>query len=211
MPEIPKLLPEKGKFRALFTWLNQLRAVVKSLQPGISHNTLTESGGDVVFRQGLPRTEAAPGAPGCNPRGRWVATTSYEINDLVYVDGTPDWDLTPGPFICVQAITGDIGNPEPVEDGTHWELYGISTWTRLSIGAGTVEIQGFPYTEKPKVVITGPDMGAGGGSYIRNDTEVLCAIAGMMNYDLKPRLLIFSNGTDRFQCIVMSTEPQAYP
>lgn len=58
---------------------------------------------------------------GYNNRGKWVASTSYAIDDLVYTDK--------GQYVCIEAITSTTS---PDNDTTHWQASFVAT-------AGTTE------------------------------------------------------------------------
>ena len=58
---------------------------------------------------------------GYNNRGKWVASTTYEINDLVYTDK--------GQYVCIEGITSTTS---PDNDTTHWQASFVAT-------AGTTE------------------------------------------------------------------------
>lgn len=58
---------------------------------------------------------------GYNNRGKWVASTTYEIDDLVYTDK--------GQYVCIEAITSTTS---PDLDTTHWQASFVAT-------AGTTE------------------------------------------------------------------------
>ena len=47
---------------------------------------------------------------GYNNRGQWQASTTYEINDLVYTDN--------GQYVCIEGITSTTS---PEQDTTHWQ------------------------------------------------------------------------------------------
>lgn len=66
--QLPPPLPEQGDHKALFTWLNVLRAAVQSLRPLQSHNTLTESSRIGTYRQGMPRSTGGDPSQGIVPR-----------------------------------------------------------------------------------------------------------------------------------------------
>ena len=53
---------------------------------------------------------------GYNNRGKWVASTTYEINDLVYTDN--------GQFVCIEGITSTTS---PEQDTTHWQATFVAT------------------------------------------------------------------------------------
>lgn len=53
---------------------------------------------------------------GYNNRGKWVASTTYEIDDLVYTDN--------GQFVCVEGITSTTS---PEQDTTHWQATFVAT------------------------------------------------------------------------------------
>lgn len=58
---------------------------------------------------------------GYNNRGKWVASTTYAIDDLVYTDK--------GQYVCIEAITSTTS---PDNDTTHWQASFVAT-------AGTTE------------------------------------------------------------------------
>ena len=58
---------------------------------------------------------------GYNNRGKWVASTSYAIDDLVYTNK--------GQYVCIEAITSTTS---PDNDTTHWQATFVAT-------AGTTE------------------------------------------------------------------------
>lgn len=58
---------------------------------------------------------------GYNNRGKWVASTTYEIDDLVYTDK--------GQYVCIEGITSTTS---PEQDTTHWQASFVAT-------AGTTE------------------------------------------------------------------------
>ena len=53
---------------------------------------------------------------GYNNRGKWVASTTYAIDDLVYTDN--------GQFVCVEGITSTTS---PEQDTTHWQATFVAT------------------------------------------------------------------------------------
>lgn len=53
---------------------------------------------------------------GYNNRGKWVASTTYEINDLVYTDN--------GQFVCIEGITSTTS---PEQDTQHWQATFVAT------------------------------------------------------------------------------------
>lgn len=53
---------------------------------------------------------------GYNNRGKWVASTTYEIDDLVYTDN--------GQFVCIEGITSTTS---PEQDTTHWQATFVAT------------------------------------------------------------------------------------
>ena len=55
---------------------------------------------------------------GYNNRGKWVASTTYEIDDLVYTDN--------GQFVCIEGITSTTS---PEQDTTHWQATFVATET----------------------------------------------------------------------------------
>ena len=58
---------------------------------------------------------------GYNNKGKWVASTTYEIDDLVYTDK--------GQYVCIEGITSTTS---PDNDTTHWQASFVAT-------AGTTE------------------------------------------------------------------------
>lgn len=58
---------------------------------------------------------------GYNNRGKWVASTTYAIDDLVYTDN--------GQYVCIEGITSTTS---PEQDTTHWQASFVAT-------AGTTE------------------------------------------------------------------------
>lgn len=55
---------------------------------------------------------------GYNNRGKWVASTTYAIDDLVYTDN--------GQFVCIEGITSTTS---PEQDTTHWQATFVATGT----------------------------------------------------------------------------------
>lgn len=53
---------------------------------------------------------------GYNNRGKWVASTTYEINDLVYTDN--------GQYVCIEGITSTTS---PEQDTQHWQATFVAT------------------------------------------------------------------------------------
>lgn len=53
---------------------------------------------------------------GYNNRGKWVASTTYAINDLVYTDN--------GQYVCIEGITSTTS---PEQDTTHWQATFVAT------------------------------------------------------------------------------------
>nr|DAR26290.1 MAG TPA: hypothetical protein [Caudoviricetes sp.] len=53
---------------------------------------------------------------GYNNRGKWVASTTYEIDDLVYTDK--------GQYVCIEGITSTTS---PDNDTTHWQATFVAT------------------------------------------------------------------------------------
>lgn len=53
---------------------------------------------------------------GYNNKGKWVASTTYEIDDLVYTDK--------GQYVCIEGITSTTS---PDNDTTHWQASFIAT------------------------------------------------------------------------------------
>ena len=53
---------------------------------------------------------------GYNNRGKWVASTTYEIDDLVYTDN--------GQFVCIEGITSTTS---PEQDTAHWQATFVAT------------------------------------------------------------------------------------
>ena len=55
---------------------------------------------------------------GYNNRGKWVASTTYAIDDLVYTDN--------GQYVCIEGITSTT---PPEQDTTHWQATFVATET----------------------------------------------------------------------------------
>ena len=55
---------------------------------------------------------------GYNNRGKWVASTTYAIDDLVYTDN--------GQYVCIEGITSTTS---PEQDTTHWQATFVATGT----------------------------------------------------------------------------------
>lgn len=53
---------------------------------------------------------------GYTNKGKWVASTTYEIDDLVYTDN--------GQFVCIESITSTTS---PEQDTTHWQATFVAT------------------------------------------------------------------------------------
>lgn len=53
---------------------------------------------------------------GYNNRGKWVESTTYEIDDLVYTDN--------GQYVCIEGITSTTS---PEQDTTHWQATFVAT------------------------------------------------------------------------------------
>ena len=70
---------------------------------------------------------------GYNNRGKWVASTTYEIDDLVYTDN--------GQFVCIEGITSTTS---PEQDTQHWQATFIANVPVTSVngqtGAVTIEV-----------------------------------------------------------------------
>ena len=70
---------------------------------------------------------------GYNNRGKWVASTTYEIDDLVYTDN--------GQYVCIEGITSTTS---PEQDTTHWQATFVANVPVTSVngqtGAVTIEV-----------------------------------------------------------------------
>lgn len=70
---------------------------------------------------------------GYNNRGKWVASTTYEIDDLVYTDN--------GQYVCIEGITSTTS---PEQDTQHWQATFIANVPVKSVngqtGAVTIEV-----------------------------------------------------------------------
>ena len=70
---------------------------------------------------------------GYNNRGKWVASTTYEIDDLVYTDN--------GQFVCIEGITSTTS---PEQDTRHWQATFVANVPVTSVngqtGAVTIEV-----------------------------------------------------------------------
>lgn len=63
---------------------------------------------------------------GYNNRGQWVASTTYEINDLVYTDNRQ--------FVCIEGITSTTS---PEQDTTHWQATFVANVPVTSVNGQT--------------------------------------------------------------------------
>lgn len=70
---------------------------------------------------------------GYNNRGKWVASTTYEIDDLVYTDN--------GQYVCIEGITSTTS---PEQDTQHWQATFVANVPVTSVngqtGAVTIEV-----------------------------------------------------------------------
>ena len=70
---------------------------------------------------------------GYNNRGKWQASTTYEIDDLVYTDN--------GQYVCVEGITSTTS---PEQDTTHWQATFVANVPVTSVngqtGAVTIDV-----------------------------------------------------------------------
>lgn len=70
---------------------------------------------------------------GYNNRGKWVASTTYEIDDLVYTDN--------GQYVCIEGITSTTS---PEQDTTHWQATFVANVPVKSVngqtGAVTIDV-----------------------------------------------------------------------
>lgn len=70
---------------------------------------------------------------GYNNRGKWVASTTYAIDDLVYTDN--------GQFVCIEGITSTTS---PEQDTTHWQATFVANVPVKSVngqtGAVTIDV-----------------------------------------------------------------------
>lgn len=70
---------------------------------------------------------------GYNNRGKWVASTTYEIDDLVYTDN--------GQYVCIEGITSTTS---PEQDTTHWQATFVANVPVTSVngqtGAVTIDV-----------------------------------------------------------------------
>lgn len=63
---------------------------------------------------------------GYNNRGKWVASTTYEINDLVYTDN--------GQYVCIEGITSTTS---PEQDTQHWQATFVANVPVTSVNGQT--------------------------------------------------------------------------
>lgn len=63
---------------------------------------------------------------GYNNRGKWVASTTYEIDDLVYTDN--------GQYVCIEGITSTTS---PEQDTTHWQATFVANVPVTSVNGQT--------------------------------------------------------------------------
>lgn len=70
---------------------------------------------------------------GYNNRGKWVASTTYEIDDLVYTDN--------GQYVCIEGITSTAS---PEQDTQHWQATFVANVPVKSVngqtGAVTIDV-----------------------------------------------------------------------
>lgn len=70
---------------------------------------------------------------GYNNRGKWVASTTYEIDDLVYTDN--------GQYVCIEGITSTTS---PEQDTQHWQATFVANVPVTSVngqtGAVTIDV-----------------------------------------------------------------------
>jgi hypothetical protein len=70
---------------------------------------------------------------GYNNRGKWVASTTYEIDDLVYTDK--------GQYVCIEGITSTTS---PEQDAQHWQATFVANVPVTSVngqtGAVTIDV-----------------------------------------------------------------------
>ena len=66
---------------------------------------------------------------GYNNRGKWVASTTYEIDDLVYTDN--------GQYVCIEGITSTTS---PEQDTTHWQATFVANVPVTSVNGQTGEV-----------------------------------------------------------------------
>lgn len=66
---------------------------------------------------------------GYNNRGQWQASTTYEINDLVYTDN--------GQFVCIEGITSTTS---PEQDTQHWQATFVANVPVTSVNGQTGEV-----------------------------------------------------------------------
>lgn len=70
---------------------------------------------------------------GYNNRGKWQASTTYEIDDLVYTDN--------GQYVCIEGITSTTS---PEQDATHWQATFVANVPVKSVngqtGAVTIDV-----------------------------------------------------------------------
>lgn len=70
---------------------------------------------------------------GYNNRGKWQASTTYEIDDLVYTDN--------GQYVCIEGITSTTS---PEQDTTHWQATFVANVPVTSVngqtGAVTIDV-----------------------------------------------------------------------
>nr|DAH10863.1 MAG TPA: Photosynthesis system II assembly factor YCF48 [Caudoviricetes sp.] len=70
---------------------------------------------------------------GYNNRGKWVASTTYEIDDLVYTDN--------GQYVCIEGITSTTS---PEQDTQHWQATFVANVPVKSVngqtGAVTIDV-----------------------------------------------------------------------
>lgn len=151
MPEIPPLLPESGKYKALYRWLNKLRLAVVALRPAQSLNVMTEQTAVGVYRQGTARGKTGEAAS-LQFRGQWV-DQAYDEGDIVICRTTAEEDdgYKPGTFIANSSVSaGDLHPGTTVQTATAEATIAAGVITDI-----TVTDPGDGYAVAPGVTITG--------------------------------------------------------
>ena len=93
---------------------------------------------------------------GYNNRGKWQASTTYEIDDLVYTDN--------GQYVCIEGITSTTS---PEQDTQHWQATFVATETvpealpqeASALKSGNLPTSGWTETEKELLHIGYVDQG----------------------------------------------------
>lgn len=120
---LPDKLPERGRFRALYAWLNQMRECIQFLTPAISHGTRLAFTSAGVIREANPAAESVTGIAF---KGEWV-DRAYAKDDIVTrgavgsgIGATLETIGAPGTYIALKAVLMGTPAPEQPNAGDYW-------------------------------------------------------------------------------------------